>query len=112
MGRILADPAPSDVEEFNTVTVSPGLSGFIAMFILAVIVVLLVIDMTRRVRRVQARERVENRMAEADRTEPGEADPSAPADSSGSAEPTATSDGDDDTDDANEESRREDPPLS
>lgn len=62
LGEVLASP-PSDVEEFNPVTVSPGLPGFITMFLLAAVVVLLVLDMTRRVRRVQATERVEQRMA-------------------------------------------------
>lgn len=60
--------APADMilaeTEFTTVSVSPGLGGFIAMFIIAALVVLLVVDMSRRVRRVQARERVEQRRAE------------------------------------------------
>lgn len=62
LGEVLASP-PSDVEEFNPVTVSPGLPGFITVFLLAAVVVLLMLDMTRRVRRVQATERVEQRMA-------------------------------------------------
>lgn len=56
--------APSDGEELTVVSVSPGLPGFIAMFLLAVVVVLLVVDMTRRVRRVQADARVEARIAQ------------------------------------------------
>lgn len=52
---------PSDGGELNIVTVSPGLPGFIAMFLLAAVVVLLAIDMTRRIRRLQARERVAER---------------------------------------------------
>lgn len=85
-GHILASP-PSDIEEFNPVTVSPGLPAFITMFVLAVGVVLLVIDMTRRVRRIQAGERVEQRLAaEQQRTAEGRsgqeptAEHSAPAD--------------------------------
>lgn len=108
MGYLLAEPAPSDVEEFNAVTVSPGLAGFFAMFILAVVVVLLVIDMTRRVRRVQAQDRVESRMAEAERAEPGndtaEVDPG--EDPAGSAETTG------EDPDAESGSRRDDPPVS
>lgn len=56
--------APSDGEELTVVSVSPGLPGFIAMFLLAAVVVLLVVDMTRRVRRVQADARVEARIAQ------------------------------------------------
>ncbi|WP_157975645.1 hypothetical protein [Brachybacterium sp. YJGR34] len=62
VGELLANPSPSDGEEFNSVTVSPGLPGFFATFVLAAAIVLLVIDMTRRTRRVQARARVEERM--------------------------------------------------
>lgn len=67
LGELVAAPSPSDGEEFNSVTVSPGLPGFLAMFVLAVAVVLLAIDMTRRTRRVQARARVQERMAAEDR---------------------------------------------
>ena len=70
LGTVLqAAPSPSDGEEFNSVTVSPGLPGFLATFVLAVVVVLLLIDMTRRVRRVQARARVEERQAQLEREE-------------------------------------------
>lgn len=62
LGGLLAAPSPSDGEEFNSVTVSPGLPGFIAAFILAAAMVLLGIDMTRRTRRIQAQARVEERM--------------------------------------------------
>ncbi|MDN5600845.1 MAG: hypothetical protein L0J57_07430 [Brachybacterium sp.] len=67
LGELVAAPSPSDGEEFTSVTVSPGLPGFLAMFVLAVAVVLLAIDMTRRTRRVQARARVQERMAAEDR---------------------------------------------
>ncbi len=42
---------------------SEDLPGFIVMFVLAAVVVLLLVDMARRVRRVQAKARVEERMA-------------------------------------------------
>ncbi|MDO5662200.1 MAG: hypothetical protein Q4G40_05865 [Brachybacterium sp.] len=48
--------------EHTVVTVSPGLAGFVAMFLIALAVVLLVLDMTRRIRRVNARARVEERL--------------------------------------------------
>lgn len=63
IGELLTAPSPSDGEELNSVTVSPGLPGFLAAFILASLVVLLGIDMTRRTRRIQAQARVEERMA-------------------------------------------------
>lgn len=66
LGELMADPSPSDGGEFNSVSVSPGLPGFLAMFVLAVAVVLLAIDMTRRTRRVQARARVHERLAAED----------------------------------------------
>lgn len=86
-GALLAAPSPSDGQEFNSVTVSPGLPGFFATFVLAVLVVLLAVDMTRRTRRVQAQERVRQRIeaeerAEHDRGEqvrdPGEQDEQQP----------------------------------
>ncbi|WP_058235380.1 hypothetical protein [Devriesea agamarum] len=49
---------------FNSVTVSPGLIGFIATFAVVVVTVLLLVDMSRRVRRMQARADVERREAE------------------------------------------------
>lgn len=48
-----ATPPPSEVDA-NLVT--PGVIGFIVTFLLAVVVVLLVIDMSRRMRRVRYRE--------------------------------------------------------
>lgn len=67
LGELVAAPSPSDGEEFNSVTVSPGLPGFFATFVLALAVVLLAVDMTRRTRRVQARARVQERMAAEER---------------------------------------------
>lgn len=58
--QLLAD-GPSDGRDLTPVTVSPGLGGFIAMFLLVVVTLLLILDMTRRIRRVNARARVEER---------------------------------------------------
>lgn len=58
---VLAAPTPSDGEEFTPVSVSPGLPGFFATFVLAALLVLLLVDMARRVRRVQAAGRVRER---------------------------------------------------
>lgn len=40
---------------FDTTTVTPGVAGFIAIFLVAAAIVLLLLDMTRRVRRVRYR---------------------------------------------------------
>lgn len=57
-GTLLTAPSPSDGFEFDAVSVSPGLGGFIAMAFLAVAVLLLILSMTRHIRRITARERV------------------------------------------------------
>jgi len=44
-------PMPTPGPEFNEDTVTPGLFGFITMFVIAAAVVLLALDMVRRVRR-------------------------------------------------------------
>src|SRR5699024_2445315 len=61
LGGPVAAPSPSDGEGFNSVTVSPGLPGFFALFALAPVGVFLASDMTRRSRRVRARARVQER---------------------------------------------------
>ncbi len=58
---LLAAPSPSDGQEFTPVSVSPGLEGFFFTFILAALLVLLLVDMARRVRRIQAAARVKER---------------------------------------------------
>lgn len=56
-----ASDGPSDGQDLNAVTVSPGLPGFVVMFLIAVALVLLILDMSRRVRRITARQRIEER---------------------------------------------------
>lgn len=68
-GVLLTAPSPSDGGELNSVTVSPGLPGFFAAFVLAVLVVLLGISMTRHTRRIQAQARVKERMEAEERAE-------------------------------------------
>ena len=51
------DPAP-----FDPNTVTPGIVGFLATFGVAVVAVLLVIDMVRRVRRVNLRQAVKEKL--------------------------------------------------
>jgi len=62
-------PSPTPLDED---TVTPGWVGFVFIFGLALITVFLIIDMTRRVRRVRYREEVREKIAaeEADTTKP------------------------------------------
>ncbi|WP_231727834.1 MULTISPECIES: hypothetical protein [unclassified Rathayibacter] len=50
-----ATPMPTPGPEFNEDTVTPGLFGFLTMFVIAGAVVLLALDMVRRVRRTTYR---------------------------------------------------------
>ena len=54
-GLIVAVGARFETEEFDPNTVTPGVVGFVATFFVAAAVVLLVLDMTRRVRRTRYR---------------------------------------------------------
>ena len=56
---ILANtPAP----EFNPDTVTPGPWGFFAIFVVAVVTVLLAVDLTRRIRRTNYRADIQERL--------------------------------------------------
>jgi hypothetical protein len=62
----LADPTPSPTPgEFtgNEDAVTPGVIGFVATFFIAAMTVLLLVDMTRRVRRVRYRAEVQEKLA-------------------------------------------------
>ncbi len=59
--RLLAaapSPSPSVDPAFDPNTVTPGWVGFLITFLVAVVTVLLVLDMTRRIRRVRYRDQV------------------------------------------------------
>ena len=62
-----ATPTPAPLDED---TVTPGWIGFVVIFALAILTVLLIIDMTRRIRRVRYREEIREKIANE------EADPS------------------------------------
>ena len=49
-------------QEFDPNTVTPGVEGFILTFLVAVIVVLLALDMVRRVRRIRYRSEIEEKL--------------------------------------------------
>ncbi|MCS6711179.1 hypothetical protein JSY14_03795 [Brachybacterium sp. EF45031] len=53
---------PSEGEGFTTTSVTPGVAGAITALILAAAVLLLAMDMTRRIRRLQARQRIEAKL--------------------------------------------------
>ena len=56
-----ATPSPAPLDED---TVTPGWVGFVVIFALALVTVFLIIDMTRRVRRVRYREEVRAKLAD------------------------------------------------
>ncbi|WIE76363.1 hypothetical protein [Curtobacterium sp. MCSS17_007] len=52
-------PSPSVVPD---VDVTPGVAGFVAIAVVAVVTILLVVDMTRRIRRTRYRSEVRERL--------------------------------------------------
>lgn len=64
-GVVLAEGA-SDGGGFTPSSVTPGVPGFLVVFLLGLATLLLILDMTRRIRRMQARERVAERHRLAD----------------------------------------------
>ncbi len=52
-------PSPSTVPD---VDVTPGVAGFIAIAVVAVVTILLVVDMTRRIRRTRYRAEIRERL--------------------------------------------------
>ncbi|WP_199241079.1 hypothetical protein [Naasia lichenicola] len=54
--RTVATPTPSPAPEFDETIVTPGPAGFIVIFAIALLTVLLILDMVRRVRRVRLRD--------------------------------------------------------
>ena len=60
----MAEPTPSPVPDFtgDPNLVSPGIAGFVVTALIAIVTVLLIIDMTRRMRRVRYRAEVRERL--------------------------------------------------
>lgn len=50
-------PTPEAPRDLQATDVSPGLAGFIAIFAIVLVTVLLIIDMSRRIRRLRFRQR-------------------------------------------------------
>jgi hypothetical protein len=59
-----ADPTPTPIPGYtgDVNLITPGVVGFIVTFLIAAITVLLLLDMTRRVRRVRYREEVREQL--------------------------------------------------
>lgn len=66
--------SPMMPEEMTSATVTPGLPGFFVFFFMAIALGLLLVDMSRRIRRSSAREAVEQRMRERQEQRRSEAD--------------------------------------
>jgi hypothetical protein len=78
-GATTPTPAPAYDGDPNLIT--PGVIGFAITFLIAVATVVLLLDMTRRVRRVRYREEARERIAaEEAEDEGGSADTAKPAD--------------------------------
>ena len=66
---LAATPNPSPTSTVPDVDVTPGVAGFIAIAVVAIVTILLVIDMTRRIRRTRYRAEIRERLeAEANGT--------------------------------------------
>jgi hypothetical protein len=85
LGLALAAPAPSPgpAYEGDPNLITPGVIGFAITFFIAAATVLLLLDMTRRVRRVRYREEVRERLAQ----ESGDSPESTSPESTESARP-------------------------
>lgn len=70
---VAATPSPAPTRNLEPTDVSPGLLGFLATFAVIVICALLIVDMSRRIRRLRFRQQAANAAAQAD---PPETDPS------------------------------------
>jgi len=59
-------PSPSPSPAFDPTVVTPGWIGFVITFAIALLTVALILDMTRRVRRVRYRSEVQDMLAAED----------------------------------------------
>jgi len=97
LSRAVLLAAPSDGADMTPSSITPGLGGFIAVLLVGLAILLLVVDMNRRVRRVQATAKVEARHAEereASEREASESDAAAGASSTADAGDTTGRDAD------------------
>lgn len=59
---LAATPSPSPTSTVPDVDVTPGVAGFIAIAVVAIVTILLVVDMTRRIRRTRYRAEIRERL--------------------------------------------------
>jgi hypothetical protein len=78
-----ATPSPVPAYEGDPNLVTPGVIGFVITFLIAAATVLLLLDMTRRVRRVRYREEVREQLA----AEAAEGEPITPTRPAQAAQP-------------------------
>ncbi|RFA20033.1 hypothetical protein [Subtercola boreus] len=62
LGWVADDATPSPAPAVNPDLVTPGTIGFIVTFAVMILAVLLIIDMTRRIRRVNMRQQVAEKL--------------------------------------------------
>lgn len=62
LAALAAAPSPSPTSTVPDVDVTPGVAGFIAIAAVAILTILLVIDMTRRIRRTRYRSEIRERL--------------------------------------------------
>ncbi len=73
LASLAATPTPTPVPELDESIVTPGPVGFLVMLGVAVITILLILDMTRRIRRTRYRGELRERLErEQDDTRPEE----------------------------------------
>jgi hypothetical protein len=78
--RLAATPAPTPSGTPSDDSVTPGVVGFTVTFLIAVAVVLLVLDMVRRIRRVRYRAEIAEKL-DAEQQDRRAVDPDLPDDS-------------------------------
>ncbi len=66
-------PTPTPIPVIDEDMVTPGVIGFLVTFVIAIATVLLVIDMTRRIRRVRYRAEVQEQLEEERKSGEGDA---------------------------------------
>jgi len=69
---------PGTPADFDPNTVTPGVAGFVAIALVAIAVIFLLVDMTRRIRRVRYRGEIRERL-EAEQAMIAEGGPAEPA---------------------------------
>jgi hypothetical protein len=55
-------PSPSPTSKVPDVDVTPGVAGFVAIALVAIVTILLIVDMTRRIRRTRYRSEIRERL--------------------------------------------------